>query len=64
MTEDQGYATTLEGFIARFDDLASRLRDACNAGDEVEIHDLLDDLEDELDRAGDFIKTKRTGDVA
>jgi len=59
MTSDAGYSATLEGFIARFDDIASRLRDACNAGEEVEMHDLLDELEDELNRAGDFIKTKR-----
>jgi C4-type Zn-finger protein len=59
MTDDQGYTTTLEGFIARFDDLASRLRDAVNGGDDIEVHELLDELEDELARAGDFIKTKR-----
>jgi len=56
---DQGYSATLEGFVARFDDVAMRLRDAVNAGDEILIHELLDELEDELDRAGDFIKTKR-----
>jgi hypothetical protein len=57
---DQGYTVTLEGFIATLGDLFGRLRDATNAGDEVEMHDILDDLEDELDRADDFIKAKRS----
>jgi hypothetical protein len=56
---DQGYTATLEGFIATLGDLVGRLRDASNAGDEVEMHDILDDLEDQLDRADDFIKAKR-----
>jgi hypothetical protein len=56
---DQGYAVTLEGFIARLDDLVDRLRDAMNAGDELEMLETADELEEELARAGDFIKTKK-----
>ena len=59
MSDDQGYTVTLEGFIARFDDLVSRLRDAMNAGDEVELHDVADDLEEEINRASDFIKARK-----
>jgi hypothetical protein len=56
---DQGYTTTLEGFIARLDDLVDRLRDAMNGGNEFEMLEIADELEEELARAGNFIKTKR-----
>jgi len=56
---DQGYSVTLEGFIARLDDVAQRLRDADNAGDDLELHDLLDELEQEIARASDYIKTNK-----
>jgi hypothetical protein len=56
---DQGYAVTLEGFVSVLNELFGRLRDATNAGDEVEMLDILEDIEDELDRINNFIKAKR-----
>jgi hypothetical protein len=59
MADDQGYAATLEGFVARFDDLAIKLREAANAQDYDEVSDLVDELLEDLERAADFIKKKR-----
>jgi C4-type Zn-finger protein len=56
---DRGYTATLEGFIARFDDLATKLREAHNADDETEVGELIDDLCDETVRAGEFIEERR-----
>jgi len=56
---DQGYAATLEGFIARVGDLADKLRQASNASDELELDDLINELTEEMERAADFIQTSK-----
>jgi hypothetical protein len=56
---DQGYVATLEGFLARFDDLATKLNEALNADDEIELGELVDDLRDLADQVREFIAAKR-----
>jgi len=56
---DQGYAATLEGFIARFDDIAVKLRDALNGDDFMELSDLIEEFLEELERAARFITDKK-----
>jgi hypothetical protein len=59
------YTATLEGFIARFEDLAVRLREAYNTTDEAELVDLIDEFNREIERAVEFVqqeKRKRTQD--
>jgi hypothetical protein len=53
------YTATLEGFIARFDDVITKLRETVNAADLDEVVDLLDELVEELERANEFIEQKR-----
>jgi hypothetical protein len=55
---DQGYAATLEGFLARFDDLAIRINEALNADDDIELGELADDMRDLADQAREFIAAK------
>ena len=53
------YTATLEGFVARFDDLVTKLREATNATDLDEIVECLEELVEERERANEFIEQKR-----
>ena len=56
---DREHAVVLEGHIAVIADLVERLHGAVSAEDYMEITDLLDELDEELTRAGDNIKINK-----
>jgi hypothetical protein len=56
---EREHIVVLEGHIAVLGDLVERLRSAVNNEDYMEITDLLDELDEELARAGDNIKIRR-----
>jgi len=58
---EREHIIVLEGHIAVLGDLVEQLRTAVNNEDYMEITDLLDDLDDELTRAGDNIKINKGG---
>jgi len=58
---EREHIVVLEGHIAVLGDLVERLRSAVNSEDYIEITDLLDELDEELARAGNNIKIQKGG---
>jgi hypothetical protein len=56
---EREHIIVLEGHLAVIDELATRLRTAVDADDYMELTDVLNELEEELERAGDNIKKQR-----
>jgi hypothetical protein len=56
---DRDHIVVLEGHIAVIADLVERLRAAAANEDYLELTDVLDELDEELTRAGDNIRIRR-----